>query len=174
MKINCYPLTCADVLAALDYSPEGGTFTWRHRCDAMGRPNTREVGKIAGKMDPKGYRMITLNRKRYLAHRVVWLVETGTWPNHRLDHINGLHDDNRFENLREADHAENLWNRGVQKNSRSGVKGVFWNKQCQRWMAKINVRGVNHYLGTHKTVEAAAAAYQEAASRLHGDFANTI
>lgn len=174
MKINSYSLTRADVLAAFDYVPADGVFVWRHRCDSLGRPNTREAGRVAGKMDPHGYRQLTLNRQRYLAHRVVWLVETGDWPKHRLDHINGVHDDNRFENLRAADHAENQWNRGVQRNSRSGVKGVFWNKQCQRWMARINVRGVTHYLGTHASIDLAAEAYKEASARLHGDFASSI
>jgi hypothetical protein len=88
-----------------------------------------------------------------------------------IDHINGNGLDNRRSNLRMCTHAQNKQNVAMTSFNTTGFKGIAWNKNLQRWHAKIQVNGVNHSLKYHYTKEAAHAAYCEAAKRLHGEFA---
>ena len=85
------------------------------------------------------------------------------------DHINQNTLDNREENLRVCTRSENNMNRGKRSDNTSGYKGVF--KSNFGWTAKIEAGRKQTYLGTFQTREAAAKAYDEAAKRLHGEFA---
>ena len=97
----------------------------------------------------------------------------GTWPTHFLDHINGVRNDNRLCNLREATQAENVRNRGVQSDSVSQVKGVRWDARWRKWQARITVSRKQKHLGYFNTIEDAAAAYAAGAAKYHGVFART-
>lgn len=48
------------------------------------------------------------------------------------------------------------------KNNKSGVKGVYWNKSENRWIAKIGLRGKTITIGRYKSLEEAAAARRDA------------
>jgi hypothetical protein len=98
---------------------------------------------------------------------------TGRWPVGPIDHINGIRNDNRWFNLREATPAQNSQNMRARDNSRSGFKGVTWKASERRWRARITWNGQQHFLGYFDTAEAAAAAYSTAADRLFGDFAKS-
>ena len=52
--------------------------------------------------------------------------------------------------------------RQANKNSRSGVKGVYWSDREQIWIAKITVRRKAITIGRYKTLDEAAAARREA------------
>ena len=164
-------LTAERLKEVLNYDPETGVFTWAKKtCSKV------TVGKVAGcvaKFTSGGpYRVIRIDRTLHLAHRLAWLYQTGHWPTHELDHINldGL--DNRFSNLRVATRAQNQRNVGLSKRNTSGVKGVYFDKRDQKWVADIHA-GRRVRLGSFKTLEAAKLAYANAADRLHGKFANT-
>ena len=87
------------------------------------------------------------------------------------DHENGVPLDNRRGNLRDATHAQNMWNKGRRSDNTSGYKGVNWHVRKQAWQARISANGVRHHLGYFSTKEAAYAAYCEAAKFYHGEFA---
>ncbi len=89
----------------------------------------------------------------------------------QVDHIdlNGLN--NCKANLRIATPMQNTWNRRRNSANTSGLKGVCWNKASDKWQSQIKVNGKSKYLGLFDTPELAHAAYCEAASRFHGDFA---
>ena len=90
-----------------------------------------------------------------------------------VDHINGNPLDNRRTNLRVCTNAENMRNRGKNKNNTSGFKGVTYFKFAKLWKAQIKVDRKGVFLGYFKTPEAAHQAYCEAAAKYHGDFAKT-
>jgi hypothetical protein len=93
----------------------------------------------------------------------------GRHPRGEIDHRNGDRADNRIANLRECSRAENA--RNVTSRNPSGFKGV--RRDDSRWRASITVNGKRIHLGTFDTAEKAAAAYDKAARRYHGEFART-
>jgi hypothetical protein len=108
-----------------------------------------------------------------LAHRVAWAIYYGKWPEKQIDHINHIKSDNRINNLRQADHSQNGCNRGLQSNNRSGVSGVHWSSQKEKWFAKIKLNGKSKHLGVFSDIEDAANAVKKARIEMHGDFAFT-
>ena len=85
-----------------------------------------------------------------------------------IDHKNRNPLDNRRCNLRYATRTQNKFNRGVRKDSKIGLKGV--ERSGSGFSSRIMIEGKRTYLGIFRTPEEAAAAYEEAARRLHGEF----
>ena len=164
-------LTQERLCEVLKYEPETGVFTWRMK---RGRA---VAGSIAGKIwtNPESqqskYRIIRVDGHSYKAHRLAWLAVYGVWPKLYIDHIDGNGLNNAIGNLRLATLSQNQHNRGLPKNSKSGLKGVSYFSKVQRWGAQIVVNGKHHWLGYFDEPNAAHAAYCEAAVRLHKDFA---
>jgi len=105
-------------------------------------------------------------RKMIRMHRVV----AGTPDGMKTDHRDGDTLNNLPDNLRICTNAQNLSNRGMNANNTSGFKGVF--ASGKKWIAKIKVDDKYLYLGTYPIREEAARAYDEAAKKYHGEFAN--
>lgn len=171
-------LTAAYVRSILDYNPETGVFTWRERPrehflsdKSWTAFKARFAGEIAGTDNPLGHLEICINGVSYKAHRLAWLIMTGEWPKDFIDHINRRRADNRFANLREATDAQNKRNTGKRRHNKSGIKGVSWNRQRQKWQADIQSDRKRRYLGIFDDIAEAAAAYARAAKELHGEFA---
>lgn len=57
--------------------------------------------------------------------------------------------------------------RGPNKNSTSGVKGVYWSERDGAWIAKIGFRGRTITLGRFSTIDAAKRARQEAEEKYY-------
>lgn len=161
------PITAEEARQLFHYDPETGDLTWK-----VSPCNRAPVGRVVRAPNDKGYYTVMVRGKTYKAHRLIWLIATGTWPAEHIDHINGDKTDNRVENLREATNAENMQNRAAPRNNTSGYKGVSWHKRDRKWRAKIQVDGKRRYLGHFDTPEEAHAAYCEAAREHHGEFAN--
>ena len=88
-----------------------------------------------------------------------------------VDHINGNPLDNRKSNLRICSRAENLRNRGANKNNTSGYKGVSWHKRNKKWACQIKHNYKKIHVGNYATPEEAARAYDKKAKELHGEYA---
>ena len=88
----------------------------------------------------------------------------------QIDHINNNKLDNRKCNLRECTIQENQRNKSKPKNNTSGFKGV--EKRKNRYRAALRVDGVRIYFGTFDCPIKAAKAYNEAAIKYFGKFAN--
>jgi len=76
-----------------------------------------KIGSVAGTPVSDGYVNICINQKRYRAHRLIWLMFNGHFPNNEIDHINGVRSDNRIENLREVGRIENCRNQQIRSNN---------------------------------------------------------
>jgi hypothetical protein len=88
-----------------------------------------------------------------------------------IDHINGNPLDNRKSNLRVCTQQENSFNRPRSKNNTSGYKGVSKRKETGKFRAYIHHNFKYRYLGDFKTSKEAAEAYDSAAVKLFGQFA---
>jgi hypothetical protein len=148
-----------------NYNPETGDLTWK-----IPGARRRKAGDIAGCKTSEGRIIVGINKKIYKAHRIIWAIQTGEWPQNHIDHINEDATDNRWVNLREANKSQNMCNITRIKSNTSGYKGVTWSKATQKWRAQIKLNNKSYHLGVFQTKEDAAKAYQEAAKRLHGEF----
>lgn len=159
------------------YDPETGLFTWRPRpCWAKDslRWNKRYAGTTAGSPNKDGYVHIKIDGRLYGAHRLAWLIVHGTLSAAEIDHRNGDRADNRISNLREATRRQQMHNLKRPATNTSGFKGASFHKRAGRWAANIHHGGRARHLGYFDTVEAAHAAYVQAAVSLRGEFARVV
>ena len=92
-------------------------------------------------------------------------------PKIEVDHIDGDTLNCQEENLRLSTRSQNCRNRGVDKRSTSGFKGVSKVIGCDKWRAYIVLNYKQKSLGRFRSPHEAAKAYDKAAKELHGEFA---
>lgn len=156
------------------YDPETGILRWKARevRKEFSRTdrgfNTRMAGVEAGCDNGCGYLRILFNGKWYVAHRIVWKIQTGKDPIDEIDHINGVRSDNRFCNLRECNASENQGNQKLRRDNTTKLKGVH----CRNGLFYAQVRKNKEirFKSRHSTAEEAHIAYCEAAKIFHGEF----
>ena len=144
---------------------QDGVLTWK-----INPSKALKAGQVAGytdKRNKKGYVWVRYKGTLYLAHRIVWLLHHGEWPDGQIDHINHNGFDNRISNLRVVSDAENKRNTSKSSRNKSGHLGVSWDKITSKWFACIRVDGKTKYLGQFEEIQNAVAA-RKAADRLYG------
>lgn len=156
------------VTQLLTYNQDTGDFVRK----VTVRGTNGRAGTVAGCYSSIGYRLIKIDQKIIFAHRLAWFYMFEKWPEFHIDHINGIKDDNRISNLREATNVENMRNAPAPITNKSGIKGVHWHKKTRRWRAQIrvNVKIIN--VGSFLTRDEAAKAVSIAREKLHGEFAH--
>ena len=113
---------------------------------------------------------LTLNKVNHnlLQHRLVWYAYHQDWDiwdtsrDNSIDHHNKDKKDNRIGNLRKATHSENLQNQDV--------KGCYFNKASNKWVAQIMINFKNKHIGYYATEEEAHEAYLAKKRILHPFF----
>lgn len=100
------------------------------------------------------------------AVRMHWLV-MGKGSDHK--DRNPLN--NRKNNLREANYAENAQNHSKRKDNTSGITGVMFNKRMERWQACININKKRTHLGSFINKTDAIITRLKAEAQYYGKFA---
>lgn len=106
--------------------------------------------------------------KTIYMHRLIMNPSRNQW----VDHIDGNPLNNHRFNLRLCTKHQNWYNRKLNRDNLSGYKGVYQNKKTGRYQAAITFRQIKKSLGTFASAEEAAKAYNNAARRYFGEFAN--
>lgn len=89
-----------------------------------------------------------------------------------IDHINRNTLDNRRCNLRDADMQLNSYNRRLNRNNKTGYKGVHYYKKGGKYRVSINYQKQRIDGGLYTSKIEAAEHYDMIAQRLHGEFCN--
>ncbi len=142
----------------LSYNPTTGEFHWTVRRGKV------KAGDRAGTLDKEGYRILRFKGKAYKAHRTAYFFVHGEWPTDEIDHLNGIKDDNRIDNLRDVSRQVNSENRLGKGIEASGTK----------FRAYIRVAGKLQWLGKFATAAEATARYVSAKQELHTGFARVL
>lgn len=132
----------------LRYEPDTGKLYWRE-FEWMPRSWLARYANTEAfiSRDTNGYPTGCIDEKRYSAHRVIWALYYGKWPDGEIDHIDHDRENNRIENLRIVSHQENKRNLSRRKDNISGATGVHWSKAARKWVAYIRVDKIRKHLG---------------------------
>lgn len=114
---------------------------------------------------PNGYLMT--NDNHYRLHRLIMNI---TDPTIRVDHINHNCFDNRKINLRLTNASTNTMNAKVRINNSSGVTGVTWLKDKNKWRATITINYKTISLGHYINFDDAVAARKAAEEKYFGEY----
>lgn len=135
------------------------------------RSSRVKSGDEAGSFDYKGYKQVKIGNYTYKVHRLIFLYHHNHLPI-TIDHIDGDKSNNNIENLRGATYSQNQCNRSLQKNNTSGIKGVSWSKNKNKWEAYCFINKKKKNLGRYNTKEEAECVVIEYRNNTHGEFAN--
>lgn len=140
-------LTHAKLKELLHYDPDTGHFT---------RLVGKNKGERAGYQNINGYVYVYVEGQEYGAHRLAWYYTHGSWPSGDIDHKDRDKTNNKLENLRDVDRSTNLFNRGLQKNNKSGVRNVHFDEVRQKWIVYRSEDDKRIYVGAFDSKEDAA------------------
>lgn len=103
------------------------------------------------------YVLSHVNKQARLLHRIVFGISKN--DKRVIDHINHNPLDNRLVNLRAVSQTENMRNRVMQKNNKSGIRNVSWNRTSKKWEVCVRVNRKTIRCGMYENiVEAEKAA----------------
>lgn len=165
-----FKVSLQDLISAVTYNPEEGTFMWKYRKEQRPQWNGRCAGKPCGHQRKKDkYLIITINSKRTYGHLVGWILSGRTIPSgYFVDHVDGDTTNNRLNNLRLATFKESSYNTKSMGGT-SKYKGVYLSSR-NTFVAQVTVDRINIQLGSYESENTAAGVYNWVAGRIQGGF----
>ena len=149
-------VTAQSIRDRFTYSPETGEFKRRRK--AVGpQPGDGNAGWVEHGPS-QSYRRISISRKRYFVHNLIWLYMTGEMPADTVDHVDGNGLNNEWANLRVVTAADNMKNKRMYANNKSGSVGVMYRSEYKRWYAQIGKRFLGSFGTEAEAIEARRAA----------------
>lgn len=126
----------------------------------------------AGTLRKDGYYGVTIDRKPYLVHRIIYALHHYSLPE-TVDHIDRNRNNNKIENLRDADYSKNVWNSKICSKNTTGVKGIRKIKRgnYEAFEARIAIHYKTIQVGTFSTIEEAKLALKNKREELHKEYA---
>lgn len=109
------------------------------------------AGNEAGTLRKDGRVIIKLKGHQIYRYHIIWYFSHGYLPKEQIDHIDRDRSNDSISNLREVSNEQNSWNKGLNKNNTSGCKGVYKNKNKNKFIAQITIKGKTCYLGSFET-----------------------
>lgn len=135
-------LTQKELKNLLHYDPTSGLFTWIN-----GGKGTRGKGRMAGRINSNGYLCIVINGKEYRSGRLAFLYMAGYSPEHDVDHKDRNRANDKWSNLRHVSRQCNNRNCTISPLNTSGIKGIGWYKNKNKWEVRIGINGKRKCLG---------------------------
>lgn len=119
-----------------------------------------------------GYGEVWVNSRKALAHRLAYAIFVGdVLGENIIDHKCCNKHCVNPEHLRLCDKSQNGANRGLNKNNKSGFKGVSFSKRNGKWVATISPDGKSKFLGYFDTPEEAYERRKQEDAKVFGEFA---
>ena len=103
-------------------------------------------------------------------HRLIMMGNGFEILNLDIDHIDRNKKNNKKDNLRICSHQKNTINTGIKSNNTSGIVGVSWRKDRNKWKAEINVENKYIYLGMFSNFDDAVRTRKEAEEKYFGEY----
>jgi hypothetical protein len=115
----------------LEYNEKTGVFIWKKKLS-----NRIKVGEVAGFKNSR-YISISIQGKRYQAHRLAWFYTYGELPKYEIDHKDQDTQNNKISNLRDVTSRVNHQNKPKRRDNKSGISGVSWDNVSLKWVVRI-------------------------------------
>ena len=152
-KKNIYDLNSKDY--GIGYASNTGNEFW------FDKEDYEKVKKHCWYEMPDGYFTTCINGKNVSLQRLV-MNKIDAPRELKIDHIKHRLWDNRKTQLRIANHQTNAMNHVIFKNNTSGVTGVCWEEESQKWHSYIWVNGKTIHLGRFDDFDEAVRLRKEA------------
>lgn len=152
-------------LSVLDYNPANGWFTWKiSRPGRWGIKAGDRAGSSLKRKCGKRYRRVVYCGEYIAEHRLAFLFMTNSLPSEyeEIDHQNGNGEDNHWENLTLSNRKLNSLNLRKRSDNTSGVTGVSWCPERNKWMAHIHHDSRMKNLGRFNKLDDAIAVRKKA------------
>jgi hypothetical protein len=121
-----------------------------------------------------GYYTVYLHSDNLRVHRLVANAFIVNAMNKNcVDHIDNNRKNNHISNLRWSTNSENQMNKSKHSNNTSGVIGVNWSKDHNKWGARISIDRKCKYLGYFDTIEESKEARLKAVKQYYGEYAHS-